>query len=398
VYHKINRLSFFTTFVQSYSERKKAPEPEPSPSEVKSPALQKAEPEPALKGEADSVHLAEGETAPESPARGEAAPEPSAKRSRRAANPSDKALNDMEEDEGVSAKCANKKLPTRASREVQVDSESAKATSADTKKRARDTSPEVEPPRRSTRTLKSSKPQLDLATTSPARVRQQPRRTSRGRPKYSFIEEASERVVSGNAASHDNYRVLKRVVPLENEDILREEVRKECKDLLVCEEPLVEDKQQHIGYAQVKFNRNFEDMFLDFLVFAKAYGHCYVPKFCVDNPALGRWVCKVRLWNNKNHDHLTPSRFKRLDKAGFVWEPKKDPTFWKVQSNHNERAEEIWDFHYDELIKYKQAVSMGRSYLYSAIASPITHALAISVQHGNCLVPKEYGVSLYLLA
>ena len=91
----------------------------------------------------------------------------------------------------------------------------------------------------------------------------------------------------------------------------------------------------------------------------------HVPKVYPDNPALGRFVVKVRSWNNKNNvEKLTPSRRKRLDKIGFVWDPKKDPEFWKVQQG-NIKADEWWEQNFQSLLKFKN-------------------------EKGHCIVPKEY--------
>jgi hypothetical protein len=84
----------------------------------------------------------------------------------------------------------------------------------------------------------------------------------------------------------------------------------------------------------------------------------------LDNPALGRWVVKIRSWKKKNDKSLTSSRLKRLNAAGFMWDPKADPEFYKIQGD-NEKAGDLWDENFAELVEYKK-------------------------EHGDCMVPKSF--------
>lgn len=78
-----------------------------------------------------------------------------------------------------------------------------------------------------------------------------------------------------------------------------------------------------------------------------------MPKIFPQNAPLGRWVVKLRAWRKKNDPRLSASRAQRLDKAGFVWDPKAHPDFWKVQSS-NRKAEDLWEERFQELLAYKE--------------------------------------------
>ncbi|GKY97030.1 hypothetical protein MPSEU_000661700 [Mayamaea pseudoterrestris] len=160
-------------------------------------------------------------------------------------------------------------------------------------------------------------------------------------------------------------RTMHRLVPIEDEPRLFEEVKEEFKDLLLSAEPLIEDKENGVLNPEVRVNQAFERQFLEFLVFRKAYGHPYVPKIFPENPSLGRWCCKIRQWKNTGNGHLTESRMKRLEMAGFVWNPKADKCFWRLQAECVQ-ATELWEEMFQELLRYKH-----------------DHG-------GSCLVPKEY--------
>ena len=86
-------------------------------------------------------------------------------------------------------------------------------------------------------------------------------------------------------------------------------------------------------------------------------------KYFDENPTLGRWCAKVRHWKSKGKDSLTESRMRRLTEAGFCWDAKKDPSFWKLQ-NTCEQAQDRWEEMFEKLLRYKK-------------------------EFGNCLVPKE---------
>lgn len=108
-------------------------------------------------------------------------------------------------------------------------------------------------------------------------------------------------------------RVLKRRVAREDEALLRQQVQDEYAQFLHCDECLEENTDLKVSAQTAKFNRMFEDRFVDLLVFGKAYGHLHVPKLYQDNPPLGRWVVKIRAWKKRADPRLTESRKNRLD-------------------------------------------------------------------------------------
>ena len=160
-------------------------------------------------------------------------------------------------------------------------------------------------------------------------------------------------------AQKDEVRILARLVPVEENDKLIEQVKQEFKELLVCGE------SPQLNPSDDRFNQSFERSFFELLVFKKAYGHCFVPKIFPENPSFGRWVCKVRHWNNTGSNYLTDSRRKRLDKAGFVWDPKSDPGFWRLQAQCIKNKDSAWEETFQELLKFKE-------------------------KYGHAIVPKEY--------
>jgi hypothetical protein len=162
-------------------------------------------------------------------------------------------------------------------------------------------------------------------------------------------------------------RSMIRIVPIEDNDKLVEQVKEEFKELLVCAEPLEVNKEKKVLHQDVVFNKSFEEKFFEMLVFKKAYGHTFIPKVFPENPALGRWTGKVRHWKTTKDSHLTTSRQSRLTQAGFIWDPKSEVEFWKLQSDCVQ-ANELWEENFQDLLKYKEA-------------------------NGNCLVPKEYQVN-----
>jgi len=73
--------------------------------------------------------------------------------------------------------------------------------------------------------------------------------------------------------NHENLRILTRIVPKDQEHTLINQIKKEYADVLVCDEPLEEDREQGVLLPTVKANQAFEERFLELLVFSKAYGH-----------------------------------------------------------------------------------------------------------------------------
>jgi Helicase associated domain len=168
-----------------------------------------------------------------------------------------------------------------------------------------------------------------------------------------------------------NYKVRKliRRIPIEQEEDVKEQVRKEDAKLLVSDEPMEPDKAKHVDYQTAKSNRTWEEYYFQFLVFKRVYGHGIVPKMFLENEALGRWTCRNRRWKKSGDARLTPSRLRRLNQAGFCFEAKKDPQYWNIQGQTTQ-ADTKWQAFLEKLIAFKQ-------------------------QYGNCLVPKEYGKRIF---
>lgn len=96
-----------------------------------------------------------------------------------------------------------------------------------------------------------------------------PRNVSNGESaKANGDEDEDDHDTAGN---HHQLRVLKRLVPEEDDAKLREKVQVEFADLLVSEEPT--ETAPNVNVQTAKANQTFEDRFLDFLVFKQAYGH-----------------------------------------------------------------------------------------------------------------------------
>jgi Helicase associated domain len=108
----------------------------------------------------------------------------------------------------------------------------------------------------------------------------------------------------------------------------------------------------------------FETGFVDFLAFRKIYGHAIVPKIFPERPSLGRWTQFVRRWRTrKDETRLTPSRRRRLDEVGFVWDAKSHPDF-KIVQGTVKQVDEHWEKMFQTLLEYK-------------------------AKNGHCNVPKE---------
>ncbi|KAL7579167.1 hypothetical protein ACA910_011340 [Epithemia clementina (nom. ined.)] len=165
-------------------------------------------------------------------------------------------------------------------------------------------------------------------------------------------------------------RQLRRLVPEEKEEEVREQCRVEYADILVPEEPLEPDKKRGIDHQTARSNASWEANFLEYLVFQKVYGHGIVPKIFSVNPFLGRWTVRNRRWMKSKDKRLTKSRIRRLKAANFVWEAKKDPAFWAIQQKTTQE-EDKWELKFNMLLEYKK-------------------------EHGDCLVPKEFAGNMVL--
>ncbi|GKY96992.1 hypothetical protein MPSEU_000658000 [Mayamaea pseudoterrestris] len=98
------------------------------------------------------------------------------------------------------------------------------------------------------------------------------------------------------------------------------------------------------------FGRSYEELLNALIAYRDKHGHCRVPQYYKDDPALGQWVGKQR--SRLVHQLDDPKR-QRLSSIGFDWES---------QEERNERA---FNEKFQRLVFYK-------------------------AQHGNTLVPKSY--------
>lgn len=109
------------------------------------------------------------------------------------------------------------------------------------------------------------------------------------------------------------------------------------------------------GNAEQIWHMQFKNL----LEFKKKNKHCSVPARYTDDPKLGHWVMTQRrqyhLMKKGKPTRMTPSRIEMLQKAGFQWSVRKDPT-------------EMWNMRLQELVEYKRV-------------------------HGDCLVPQRYSVN-----
>lgn len=200
-----------------------------------------------------------------------------------------------------------------------------------------------------------------------------PRRAKRRRQDEDSEEAPSPKPKKRRKKVHEA-RIHLRLIPAEEEPKVREQIIREEVELLTCDELLVPDKESNVNLQQAKCNVDFEEMFLDFLIFKRVYGHALVPKHFEENKPLGRWCCKIRNWKNKGKSNLTASRERRLNAAGFCWDAKKNPDFWKLQ-NTCKQGQDRWEDFFGRLLEYKK-------------------------ENGNCIVPKEckgkHRVSTYM--
>jgi hypothetical protein len=186
--------------------------------------------------------------------------------------------------------------------------------------------------------------------------------TARKRKAQGLIEQAPKKQKARDPAGP--LKLKKRALPLRPGLNMREQVKQEFAHLLRCEESLVVNRATGVNAQLATVNQTWEERFLDFLVFSKEYGHRHVPKMYADSPELGRWVVKMRAYKKKNNKTLTESRLKRLNAAGFIWDPKNDPDFYKIQGGID-KAADVWDANYAEILEYKE-------------------------EYGDCMVPKSF--------
>jgi Helicase associated domain len=155
---------------------------------------------------------------------------------------------------------------------------------------------------------------------------------------------------------------LKPIVDNVDFDEMVEQVKIEFADLCQPEE-LRKEGLPNSGSVKDSDSR-FETGFVDFLAFRKIYGHAIVPKIFPERPSLGRWTQFVRRWRTrKDETRLTPSRRRRLDEVGFVWDAKSHPDY-KIVQGTVKQVDEHWEKMFQTLLEYK-------------------------AKNGHCNVPKE---------
>ncbi len=120
----------------------------------------------------------------------------------------------------------------------------------------------------------------------------------------------------------------------------------------------VEAIKNRKGKQQQRKNEQFWDkMFKRLIEYKKQHGNCDVPKRYKEDPPLGNWVKNQRAIKKAIRGEKTQSkpeyesRFQKLEKLGFNWEPGK--------------RGRSWDDSFELLVEYKK-------------------------EHGNCDVPQRY--------
>jgi len=227
-------------------------------------------------------------------------------------------------------------------------------------------------PRRHRRTI-SDAAAPETVDTPPARAKRIKVDTTSSSPspsKHNYqVVKTSEKTGKKEVRTYET-RSLTRLIPEEQEDQVREQCKVEFAELLKTDDPMEVDKERGVDHQTARSNVQWEEGFLDFLVFKKVYGHGIVPKVWVEKPSLGSWTVRNRrAWKNKDKK-LTRCKKRRLDEAGFVWDAKKHPDFWKIQ-NQTSQDQQKFETKFNMLLEYKQ-------------------------EHGDCLVPKEYKPNMVL--
>lgn len=73
--------------------------------------------------------------------------------------------------------------------------------------------------------------------------------------------------------------------------------------------------------------------------FKDRFGHCNIPQHWIENPSLGRWVIRQRVYKER----LTEERIAMLDKIGFTWNI----------------FDAVWEENYQELVLFKEKFGHG---------------------------------------
>ena len=78
---------------------------------------------------------------------------------------------------------------------------------------------------------------------------------------------------------------------------------------------------EKLGFKWDPHEAQWEEKYHELADYKKKHGDCNAPFNCSENPQLGRWVSNQRKLYRKGK--LSQDRVKRLEKLGFVWEPRK---------------------------------------------------------------------------
>ena len=96
---------------------------------------------------------------------------------------------------------------------------------------------------------------------------------------------------------------------------------------------LAEERVRRLDALVFSWEREvpWEQRIHDLKAFKKKHGHCNVPHKYQPNPALGRWVDRVR--KARKQCKLTEERVRRLDAIGFCWVRRPPKVPWKQRIN-----------------------------------------------------------------
>jgi helicase associated protein len=89
-------------------------------------------------------------------------------------------------------------------------------------------------------------------------------------------------------------------------------------------------RKKRITIFDINWNNKFELL----KKFKKRFGNCMVPEDWKENPTLGRWVIRQRVYK----DYLSDERIEKLDQIGFVWNV----------------FDYVWENSYERLVAFKK--------------------------------------------
>ena len=123
---------------------------------------------------------------------------------------------------------------------------------------------------------------------------------------------------------------------------------------------LMHDESEVMVKTKPTRETKWSDRFKELEDYKAKHGNCCVPKRYEENPQLGEWVSKQRVYYTQNQagqkTPLTEERIKQLDSIGFTW---------VIDRFNTPQLQEQWSDRFQELKDYK-------------------------AQHGHCCVPFNY--------